>query len=483
MRTKWRIAMVSLCSLTFVQQAAAMSLSEYKERVRRDGLQANQVAQEGQAARLEGRSADLIFTPSFFAKTQSVSDQALANPPLMTYDRYESTQSSLGFQQQFSFGLQAQLSYQVTKTNYINSPMSATTNLNFTDAKPVLELSLPIWKNGFGRSARAQEEVLRSSAEAQESLSEAQMTQLNIRAEMAYWRCAAAKEAVEVQSQSLKSAEGIREYVSRKARMELGENTDVVQAAALVEARKLQLQLAQNDARSAALDFNSLMNVNSDELPEQMDRMESTKALAISLDSKRPGNRADVVAAEAQAKVAQANALIAGEQVRPSLDLYGSYAANGRGDDFNKAINDVSSAHRDSKVIGIKFSMPLNLSAEADVRRGANLRHQAAQTSYQRVVFEQEVSWTDLVRKLTESKANLQLALAVENVQGRKLELEKKRLRQGRTTTYQVLLFEQDYLNSQLTRIQTTAQILTLKSQAEAYGPLKKDLQFEGSAQ
>lgn len=463
------ITMVMGLILLSTQQGWALTLHEYKAKVRRDSLQVQQLSQENEAAKLESRSADLIFTPSFFANAQILKDEAYANPPLLTYDRFDSDQYSLGVQQQFNFGLQAKLSYQITKTNYINSPMSATTNLNFTDAKPVLELSLPLWKNGFGRSAKAQEEAIRAQSMAQHSLSEAQITRLDIEAESLYWRCSAAKEAVEVQTQSLKSAEGIKAYVTRKANMELGENSDVIQAAALVEARKLQLLQAENEARAAAQALNALMNINSDEMPQEMEKIDSKKVFTVNLSVERPGHRADVVAAQAQMRAAQANSISSAENVRPTLDLYGSYAMNGRGDDIGDAGGNISSDKRDTQVVGVRFSMPLNLGAESDVIRSARLRSNAAATSYQKALFEQEVAWKELIRKLNESKLNLKMALSVEKIQGQKLELEKKRLRQGRTTTYQVLLFEQDYLDAQLGRIQNAAQILSIESQSKAY--------------
>lgn len=459
----------------------ALTLHEYKSRVQQDSLQSQKLSQENEAAKLESRSADLIFTPSLFANAQLLKDEALPNPPLLTYDRFDSDQYSMGIQQQFNFGLQAKLSYQLTKTNYINSPMSATTNLNYTDAKPVLELSLPLWKNGFGRSARAQEESIRAQSTAQQSLTEAQIIQLGIQAESAYWRCSAAKEAVDVQAQSLKSAEGIKAYVTRKVNMELGENSDVVQASALVEARKLQMLQAENEARAAAQALNALINVNSDEVPKEMERIDSKKVLTVSLSAERPGYRADVVAAQAQTRAAQANSISSAESVRPTLDLYGSYAMNGRGDDIGDASSSVSSDNRDTKVIGVRFSMPLNLGAESDVIRSARLRSNAALTNYQKVLFEQEVAWKEMTRKLNESKLNLKMALSVEEIQGRKLELEKKRLRQGRTTTYQVLLFEQDYLDAQLGRIQNATQILSIESQSKAYQYKSAGHESEGS--
>ena len=57
----------------------------------------------------------------------------------------------------------------------------------------------------------------------------------------------------------------------------------------------------------------------------------------------------------------------------------------------------------------------------------------------------------------------------IENAQKTKLEVERTRLRQGRTTTYQVLLFEQDYSAAALNRVKSAANILALQTQIRLY--------------
>jgi len=55
-----------------------------------------------------------------------------------------------------------------------------------------------------------------------------------------------------------------------------------------------------------------------------------------------------------------------------------------------------------------------------------------------------------LNESFSEAKVQLDLAQKLENIQRMKLDAERNRLHQGRTVTYQVLLFEQDYLVAEL---------------------------------
>ncbi len=62
------------------------------------------------------------------------------------------------------------------------------------------------------------------------------------------------------------------------------------------------------------------------------------------------------------------------------------------------------------------------------------------------------------------------LAKEIEKAQKSKLSNERARLKQGRTSTYQVLLFEQDYCASQINAINSAAQFYVLLAQKKLYG-------------
>jgi hypothetical protein len=63
----------------------------------------------------------------------------------------------------------------------------------------------------------------------------------------------------------------------------------------------------------------------------------------------------------------------------------------------------------------------------------------------------------------------------MEQVQADKLSYERKRLREGRTTTYQVLMFEQDHSQSQLLRLRTALEVVSLNAQMKLYSPATEE--------
>ena len=60
--------------------------------------------------------------------------------------------------------------------------------------------------------------------------------------------------------------------------------------------------------------------------------------------------------------------------------------------------------------------------------------------------------------------------ITLEKVQKSKLERERSNQQKGRSTTFQVIQFEQDYLTAQLARIQTLSEAMQIAIQLRTYG-------------
>ena len=70
---------------------------------------------------------------------------------------------------------------------------------------------------------------------------------------------------------------------------------------------------------------------------------------------------------------------------------------------------------------------------------------------------------------LIASQENLRLATQIENAQKAKLENERNLLTRGRTSTYQILVFEQEYSNSELTTQQIAQKLHELIAEQKLY--------------
>lgn len=459
-------AMLSLLVGFSSIQANALTLSEYLDQVKNQSLSYKGTAEQSEGAELLSREADLFFTPQLFAEA-SVGSNGKPSTPSM-YDRVRSQNYLLGVSQQFNFGLQSRLYYSATRSEFVNAGAAINPD-KYWDATPVLELSMPLWGGGFGRTAQANQEATRQSSLAEKWQSEGQSLSTLVGAESTYWKLAAWQDVVRIQEQALKAAQDIFDYVSRKKRMNLGEQADVVQAQALLEARTLELQVARNEAQESQRIFNKYLNKESSAPVEALEIVNYKSLEALTVPAARPGSRPDVEATQAQLAAAKASAALALERNRPTLNLTGSYALNGRDDALNEAMSEAGETEQDTAFIGVKFNMPLNFGAVGDAKAGALKKTRAAEMNRDYAIYAQEQDWTNLSRNITDARDNLKLLSRIESAQKTKLDVERSRLKQGRTTTYQVLLFEQDYTTAQVSKVKSAVNILALQSQIKLY--------------
>lgn len=450
--------------------AHALTLNEYLTQVEEKSLAYRQGRAQADGSGLVSREADLLTSPYFFAEARQSFDTTVPAPPQSpSYDEKHVGLYSAGLTQKFDFGLEAKFAYTMTKTKYDNASFSPGVESSFWDATPHVELKMPLWGNGFGRTIQAQADVTRNQNLADQYGALANSQNLLINAEVAYWQLSTAKERVAIQEQALGAGQNIYNYVSKQKQKNLGESADVLQATALIESYKLQLQQAKNDVERAQRAFNTFLNLESTTATPSLDSVDYANLQNIVVPEARPGERLDVKAARAQAALAKASSNLILERNKPTLDVVGGYALQGRGIEASRAFSNGSKTNHDSGYVGVMFNMPLNFSAVSDAKAGARRLRDSAEISEQNLLYTQDQDWVDLKQKLSESKATLKIARSMELAQKAKLENERTRLRQGRTTTYQVLLFEQDYTTAQASRIQAATQILALESQLKLY--------------
>lgn len=449
--------------------AYALTIDQYLEQVKGQNLSLQSSEQQMKASLLLKRESDLFFKPQFFFNAQKGYDSKLFNPPFLVYDEVRTQKYSAGISQEFDFGVETRLSYDLVKTEYKGINFAQGVANPYWDAIPTLELNIPLWGNALGRTTKAKKELTLQQRTQERRAAEARVKSTLVDAQIAYWKLSATQESVRVQRKALDAADNIYNYVVNKRAKNLGEEADVLQARALTESYKLQLEQAEIDERAARRKFNLLLNQDADAPVAQLSPLDYQRLETDPIPNSRPGDRADVKASQAQVAAARANSQLSVEQNKPTLNLYGGYSLFGRNGSQSKALSQAGYPDRDSAYVGVKFNMPLNISAQNDAREGARQAQTAAELNLKYLAYAQEQDWIDVTSLYKDAQTTLKLSRSMEKAQKAKLDNERIRLRQGRTTTYQILLFEQDYLASEVARIRAATQIITLKSQIQLY--------------
>jgi outer membrane protein TolC len=452
--------------------AGKMSLHDYLEQVRsaNTAYRGALLASEGALGR--SHEGAKLVAPTLFASAQLVSDAKQPVSPGFTYDKLRQNGYVVGLSQATRFGLQARLSYNLNYFSYVNAGVPGGTmgiNASYYEAHPTLELTQSLWANGFGRATRANLELAEAQALSAGYSNRHLARATRIHAETSYWTLVVRRQNLRLQSDAFERAQKIYDWSARRARLQLADRADELQAKALLELRRLEQQAAVDDVRSAQVQFNVARGIDLPDVPESLPELDASIIDPLSVPERAP-MRDDVRAAEQAARATAAGATAAAETDLPTLELFGSYAFNGRDAGAGSATSDAFSSGRPTQAVGVRFSLPLNLGTLSDARRGWAREREGAALAYEHRLLEQEQEWEDLTRRFAEVKQRYKLTLAIERAQAEKLQHEKGRLQRGRTTTYQVLQFEQDYALAQIARIRAESDVLVVYAQLELFG-------------
>ena len=456
-----------LISPGLLSAAHALSLSEFIGQVRTQKLafKSNEFSRDsGMGTSFE---KDIVVAPTFFLNTTYKYDLSQPQQPGVTYNAQKYWNSTTGVRKTTLFGLKVELGYEF---DYMTLEGVQFGGINLGDfslytSRPYISLTQSLWQNGFGSNTKASFEQLDAQGLQKSLDAQYQQENLLVDAETAYWDLVVAREEVQMQKQTLNRAQQVLDWHTRRRRDNLNDLSDVLQAKAAYDSDQLDLQKAINRTRELAQSFNEMRAVQSSEMTDQLDDLPEIGSIQL-IDLKGGALRSDVRAAEQSMRIASSTAKMAIEKDKPQFDLSLTYGRSGQANTMSAAQGSVKYP---TTTVGLNVSIPLDFEAVRKTQQGYIYNEMATETAYQQKLFDEKKDRENLILKMNEAKEYLVLASKVEKAQEEKLANEHKAFKNGRTTTYQVLTFEKDYISARLTRIKTMADLLKLIAQARLY--------------
>jgi outer membrane protein TolC len=454
---------------TFRAHAAPLSLQGYLDQVKSQSPAVQSSTNLIEGSKSTSMESDLLFMPRFFLNATYTYDRRQF-PNAFFGGRTNSDNFNLGFEKQFDFGLAAKLSYTLFNNNTTNLPAIIFPNgVNaYTSGQTQLDLNQSLWRNFFGKETRATETVAEASSLAAHYGESFKLKQTLAQAENAYFRLAIANESVTLEKELLDRAKRILDWTTRRVANHLTDRIDMLQSKASFQARAISLQTALEEQRAARLSFNQFRNLEQDVVGEEItlagtDMIQNLKA------PKRAPVSDDIKAAEQNERLVRANNELALQKAQPDLNVFATAAFNGVDRYLSPALANSLSTQNPYYVLGLKFSMPLYFLETAEIRGGRVKQQLAAESATRQKTLESTQAFQDLEQRLGEAQARLKMADELVTLQKEKLEYEKYRFNLGRTTTYQVLTFEQDYAQALIARLRVEREILATHSQLKTY--------------
>jgi outer membrane protein TolC len=457
-----------LIAVPTVSFSAQLPLNDFLREVegKNQSMTASKLIAEG--AQERANEGKLIFRPNIFAQAQTAIDKKPTTNINAQGDRTDNSFVTAGILQQFNFGLQGKLGYNFSHTRIYDASPAFLPVSNFHDGVATLELSQSLWRNFWGRESRSQEAILTSQAQATKHTENYKIKTTLAQAESLYWSLSQIRKVVRVQKESLERAQKIRVWNQNRLKSGLAESSDFLQSDANYKAREYELKSTMQDLKTLQRSVNSLRGVDSEVLNEDLESVDSNIIKKLALPPKEE-LREDTKAALEIQKISKASADLSVEKNKPTFEMYGTYALNGRDPQADQAVTNSFKTNHDTKAIGVRFVAPLDFGTTSDNINGYRKEQIAASQNFQRKLFEQEQQWNDLAARFEDAKVKLSLVEKIEEAQKIKASNERERLSKGRTVTFQVLNFEQDYAQSELARIQNETNILNIYSQLKIY--------------
>ncbi|MEI6093558.1 MAG: TolC family protein, partial [bacterium] len=339
-----------------------------------------------------------------------------------------------------------------------------TTLLNssqYYETRPVIEFKQSLWQNAFGRQTRAIIDATDARNLSSSFSASYNSKKILADAEAVYWKLSLMREMVKIKQDNLSRATKIKDWSERRARLNLAEKVDFLQADANFKMAQLELQASIDDEKDLVRQFNTMRGINSDELTEELETLTVDSVVAMNAPE-RKGLRDDVASFREMARSASANAALSKDKNKPTLELFSTLSLNGKDPAFNPSFKESWGGNYPYTVVGLKFSAPLDFGNIKRVNSGYELDKLSAEDSYSRKRFEVDREWNSLAKKIQELKERLKIAKQLEAAQLIKYTNEQSRHSLGRTTTYQVIMFEQDYATAQTLRLNLQSQVLQL---------------------
>ena len=445
--------------------SASLPLASFLDQVRSQHQGYRAAIDASRGAELQSTEAALLLHPQLSFEGQILSD---ARPQLNRFvpQKTDSTGFKLGVTQQLPLGIQTQFSYQFSHIQ-LDIPPSTASFFNvgsYYDAIPSLELTIPLARGRGGSEFQATQIALQSSKLIVHFQEVFRAQTILLEAEWSYWRLALAREAVKIQRRVLQRSQFLENWAKDRLKLKLGDTSDLLQAKASRSSRELELKNALDEERLATQNFNTFRGREALEAVPALSPLgaASTEPLA-PLDLHRTA-RADLQAAEQLQMQGFAHATQSFESNRPKIDFFASLSLNGRAESASEAIKRGWDFDQKTSVIGVRVVSTLDFWNRSKASSGALQERDSTTLGYDRKRFEYEQEWMELNSRLKEAQTRLKLTQELATLHSAKLERDRDKLKRGRSTTFQVIQFENDAALAELNALRARLEVIRVRA-------------------
>lgn len=336
-----------------------------------------------------------------------------------------------------------------------------------------LGVTQSLWKNSFGHQTRLRRQRDQSELQSRLLVLVKKRQDLLIEFETRYWDLAFATQDVRLKEDGLNRSRRILSWIQDRYDRAAAEGIDLLQGRTLVASRELQLQVAQDDFKTAQVLLNERLASQEEITPGPSEMIHKRDLFSLPVrtayNSENEPVLIDALQSKAEAQFLKLSSELEADKLKPTLQVGYTYGQQGLDTSFSRARDEAFSSNNHYHEIGVLFSMPLDFVSINKSRRSTEAASQAEQF---RSVQSHEASvlgWEDLKRTVREQQHRVDKAGELLKLQQDKSREEQARYEKGRTTVFQVLTFEQEAADSEFLLLQVLSQLRRTEAKARIY--------------
>jgi outer membrane protein TolC len=453
MKNRWAAMALLLASGAAAETSASEALgfeAAAREALAASAAVARAAAQAGLAALEEPALLAETDTQLFGAYGRSTDRSPRHMPSFQgTYSKTETFRT--GILQRTLTGMEASLAWdnQRLRNPSLARPLDPT-----ADSRVSLEVRQPLLRYFWGRPDRARRGRFRAGAEAAANELLRVQTEVAVGVGKAYFQFYGAREAVEINRAAVKTAETLVRTYKEKRRYGLVEDSDLAQAEALLEAQRIEVNLAEaeadraGNALAAALHRQGAAGADLPPLGGLPDL--AVPAPDPSLAERAVTARPETRAASARRQAAEWAARTARLDALPDLAVTGGYAWAGLDRDYPGAWDDMKTGDHPVKSAGVSLTVPLLFRKERIARRSAEILAEAARREEAEAVQKVREDVRTAAAALSAARDRVAARERLMEIETRKLRAEEENFRRGRSSTDLIVRFQQDLSRARL---------------------------------
>lgn len=461
MRRAFLISLALGAQFAFAQ---ALTLEQYLEEVKSKGPEGRALVEAVEAAELRMGEADLPLTPEFYGEYNLFDSRNEPSMPVQP-SRTKSLSWRAGVRDQTLWGLGANLYLENVHTNMQGVNPAFFPLRDYYDTKLGLELRQSLWRNAFGKAIRAEYDMNKANLRMESLRQKFELKNLLLRAENTYWSLVSSNQIIKLQQENVDRAKRLRDWMNKRANMRLVDDVDALQAQASLETRELELMSSIDERAALMRQFNTLRGVDQDEVGDLAELPTGRMLLKQVRDPSKRMTREDFAIVFEQANAARAMATGGSSRVSPQLDLVGSISSNGLDQidgRYSPSMDETMRLQNPEWAVGVVFSVPLDYGLLRDLRKGYRAAKRAADAREEQAKFNEQRTWDDLLKQNADAQRRFEKASLLEQTQTKLVQRERQRLLNGRSTTLQMITFEQNLALAQIQRVRAQLALLQI---------------------